>query len=390
VNPWKVGNAFNTGEVLNVSKVIDTSYSLFNDFDSINLSNNNSQRITKCTTLLGTKNLTDVKSKRLEKEIENSESTWALVRKKFMARDKSIQELLNMSGLPESDKATLNYLKNGKSVNNTGLWTYLRSNVNNNNFDCKIYIENDFLDFHRNYDAAIEDENKELNKLTHIRYDNLKKSSQSQGQFQYYYLIFVKQIISIKEEKTLKNRFDLLFQTVNVTKALNAMKDITIAPSELKALVYQESGDLTNSTIAGIIDEKAGLRKKGNVNNSYIGIAQIGLLAMKEGEKWAKLNGIQFINKTEKDLRKDPENAVILLTCILASNYELYLSKSIIYNGTDCSNWKKCIIGSYNWSGPSMMNLIKKYNTINWDILSSKIEMPTQTKNYVSEITSRL
>lgn len=389
-NPWAKGGEYYPEEVLNASKVIDASYSTYNDFEDNNLLEDESSVVAKCTTALGTKILTEVKSVRLDKEIQNAGSTWALVRKKFITRDRLIDDLLKMSGLPQADINSLTLLKTGKSGNISGLWNYMRSNVNNPNFNYIVYIDNDFLDYHRNYEAAIEDENTELNKLTHSRYNYLKKSSQGQGEFQHYYLIFVKQIISIKEEKTEKNRFDSFFQGTQVTKALNLLKDITIYSTELKALVYQESGDLTNSTINGIVDEKIGLRKKGTVNNSFIGIAQIGLSAMQEGQKWATKNGIQFVNKSEKDLRKDPENAIILLSCILASNYELYLSKAYKYDGTECVNWKKCIIGSYNWSGPSMMNLIKKYKTISWPILSTKSEMPSQTKNYVPEIISRL
>jgi len=390
VNPWRVGEAYNSGEVLDVSKVIDASYTAFNGFELNNLSDKDSAVVAKCTTAFGTKVLAEVKSVRLEKEIENTESTWALVRKKFITRDKLIVELLKMSGLPQADVDSLTLLKTGKSGSISGLWNYMRSNVNNPNFNYKVYIDNDFLDYHSNYEAAIEDENTELNKLTHSRYNYLKKSSQGQGEFQHYYLIFVKQIISIKDEQTEKNRFDSFFQGTQVIKALNLMKDITVYSSELKSLIYQESGDLTNSTIDGIVDEKIGLRKKGTVNDSYIGIAQIGLSAMKEGQNWATKKGIQFVVKTEKDLRKDPENAIILLSCILASNYELYLSKAEEFNGKDCLNWKKCIIGSYNRSGPSMMNHIKRYKTINWDTLSSKSEMPSQTKNYVPLILSRL
>ncbi|MBK8444278.1 MAG: hypothetical protein IPL35_13045 [Sphingobacteriales bacterium] len=168
------------------------------------------------------------------------------------------------------------------------------------------------------------------------------------------------------------------------------MLDIQFYPSELKALVYQESDDLTNTTIAGITDIKVGLRKKGTINKNFVGIAQIGVSAMTEGQNWAKHKGIEFAKKEEKDLRKDPENAIILLACILASNYELYLSKAYKSDEKSCLNWRKCIIGSYNWSGPSMMGLIKKNKTIEWDTLSAKSEMPTQTKNYVPEIISRL
>jgi hypothetical protein len=389
LNPWKAGEEYNLGEVLDRSKVIDTSYTTFNEFED-NLLDKDSTLVEKCITILGTKDLAEVKSLRLEKEIENAGSTWSLVRKKFITRDKLIDELLKMTGLPQVDIDSLTLLKTGKSGNISGLWNYMRSNINNPNFNYSVYIDNDFLDYHRNFEAAIEDENTELNKLTHSRYNYLKKSSQGQGQFQHYYLIFVKQIISIKEEKTEKNRFDSFFQGTQVTKVLNQMKDIKFYSSELKALIYQESGDLTNSTIDGIGDEDIGLRKKGTVNNDYIGIAQIGLSAMKEGQKWATKNEIQFVVKTEKDLRKDPENAIILLSCILASNYELYLSKAYRFDGTECLNWKKCIIGSYNWSGPSMMDHIKKYATINWNTLSSKSEMPSETKNYVQKIVSRL
>jgi hypothetical protein len=49
-----------------------------------------------------------------------------------------------------------------------------------------------------------------------------------------------------------------------------------------------------------------------------------------------------------------------------------------------------CIIGSYNWSGPSMMNHIRRNYSINWTMLASKSEMPSQTKNYVPEILSRI
>lgn len=390
-NPWAKGGDYYPEEVLNVSKVLDANYSTFNEFEGNIFNEKDSNNTTKCTISLGTKTLSDVKSLRLEDEIKNAGSTWEFVRKKFITRDKLITDLLKMNGLPQVDIDILTLLKTGKSGNISGLWNYMRSNVNNPNFNYKVYIDNDFLDYHRNYEAAIEDENTELNKLTHPRYKYLKKSSQGVEEFQHYYKKFVIQIISIKEEKkTEKDRFDKHFEGVQVAKVLNLMKDITIYSSELKALVYQESGDLTNSTIAGITDEKIGLRKKGITNSSYIGIAQIGLDAMKEGKTWATKNNIKFVGSPESDYRKDPENAIILLACILASNYELYLSKAFKYSSTECLNWKKCIIGSYNWSGPSMMKHILRNNTINWATLSSKSEMPSQTKDYVTKIDSRL
>lgn len=296
-NPWAKGGEYYPEEVLDVSKVLDASYSTYNKFENSNIISNEVLATVKCTDTFGTQKLSEVKSKRLETEIQNSGWTWNVVRKKFMARDKLIADLLKMSGLPQADSDTLTLLKTGKSGSISGLWNYMRSNVENSNFDYKVYIDNDFLDYHRNYEGAIEDENSEHNKLTHSRYNYLKASSQGKGEFQYYYLVFVKQIISIKEEKSEKNRFDLFFNGVQLAKALASMKDVTFYPSELKALIYQESGDLTNSTIAGISDEKIGLRKKGAINNSFIGIAQIGLLAMKEGQNWATKNGIVFVNK---------------------------------------------------------------------------------------------
>jgi hypothetical protein len=160
-------------------------------------------------------------------------------------------------------------------------------------------------------------------------------------------------------------------------------------------LIYKESGDLTNTNIAGIVDDDKGLKSPGLKNPSYIGIAQIGLDAMSEGKKWALRNEIRI--DTNQDPRTVPESAIILCACILASNYELYLSKVFKYTG-DCINWKKVIIGSYNWSGPSMAQLIKQNNTINWSILLTKTakinsaikSIPAQTRDYVEKIVDRL
>ena len=53
LNPWKAGEEYNSGEVLDRSKVIDTSYTTFNEFED-NLINKDSTLVEKCTTILGT------------------------------------------------------------------------------------------------------------------------------------------------------------------------------------------------------------------------------------------------------------------------------------------------------------------------------------------------
>lgn len=382
-NPWAEG-----GE-LYPEKVLETSYSTFDAVTSSEVNNETLSTVAeRCEKSLGTTELKNVKSLTLAKEILNAGSTWSLVRKKFKDRDKLLDQLLAMGGLPQTEVDTLTLLKTGKSGVLTGLWNYMRNNVYNDNFNFEIYIDNDFLDYHRNYDAAIEAELTALSELENIRYKNLKSSITGHQQFHYYYKAFVRQIIKIKEEKTTeKDRFDAFFNGSMVKKALSKFKDIQFYPSELKAQVFQESGDIANTSIAGIIDNIKGLKKKGNVNASFVGIAQIGLDALKEGKSWATKNDITF---KDADPRKEPESAIILLACILASNYELYLSKAMKYDGTNCLNWKKCLFASYNRSGPLMMNLIKKYKSIEWSVLAADSTMPMETRNYIIGIMNRL
>lgn len=388
-NHWGIEEtAWNKNDYLNDWDFYKNNIELDNNpFPSIYAENLQPDEKFNCKESIGTKTISEVRSFALEKSIKNLGSIWNQVVIRFKDRDKLLDQLLGMQGIPTEDIEVLTLLKTGKNVNSVGLWNYMRANVYNVNFDYKIYIDNSFLDYHRNYEAAIEDEILELKKLAHDRYNYLKKSIIGKDQFHDWYMQFVKLTIKIKEEKTSEvGRFDDYFNGAQVQLALKSFKDIIFYASEIKALVFQETGDLTNTNIKGIVDNGKGLKANGPKNTNYIGIGQIGILAMREGMVWAKENKI--IIKGD-DPRIEPETAIILLVCILAFNYEKYLKPN--YSGkNDCLNWKKIIIGSYNWSGPNMGKFINKYKSIDWVTLKSKTGMPDETKQYVDEIAQRL
>jgi hypothetical protein len=229
-NPWGQEKPIINLDIYDNSLLLE--YSL-NSVDN-NVINNNAisayltdNKLVKCFDALGTKNLKAVTSFTLEQNLLNSESLWKFVVNKFKDRDKLINELLAMAGLPAPDIEVLQYLKTGRTVNDQGLWNYMRQNVYNPNFDYKVYIENDFLEFHRNYDAAIEDELSKLEELNHARYKILKSSITGKNQFHETYKKFVKIIIKIKEEKLEKDRFDDYFSGAQVQKVLKLIPNIT-------------------------------------------------------------------------------------------------------------------------------------------------------------------
>jgi hypothetical protein len=335
---------------------------------------------------LGTKELKDVKSYSIDLANVAAKGLWNSIVKKLKNRDKLIDTLLKYENNTTLENDKLLFLKDE-------LWDTLKTNVYNANFNYKTYITNGYYTNDRNYLAPIEQENEALTHLTNQRFKNLISSIQGKEEFHEYIKSFARKIVEITEELEEKNRYDDYFEGQQVLDALDKMKDIQFYPSEIKALVFQESSDLTNTLIDGIKDKTKGVKIKVKNTMGAIGIAQITDIAMRDAMQWVRENKIILKGS---DPRKSPESAIILCACILSSNYNRYIKIAVDkidktpYSAIVSSDIKKLVIASYNSSGPNISYIIDKLKTTKYDVIASDIKFPDETRKYVPLILNRL
>jgi hypothetical protein len=80
----------------------------------------------------------------------------------------------------------------------------------------------------------------------------------------------------IDEQVQCVNRYDSIYKSADLEKALLLNPYTRFYPSEIKAINMQETGDFTDTVIAGIEKTTNGIPKKPQGGGAYIGIAQLG------------------------------------------------------------------------------------------------------------------
>ncbi len=309
-------------------------------------------------------------------------------------------------------------------------WQYATSRLRDTGFNWKTYS----LDYREH--GVKEGEHTQL--LAQIKASNLTDFKKEMNDFKTKLRIFVDSFKKYQEENDDAigyNRFNSYYTDETTKKILNAITEVKFIPAEVKALQMQETGDFTDTMIAGIDKKNKGIVYKGKENFEMVGICQLPIGSSNEAQKWVEntfttVNGIKTL--TIGGNRKDPLNAIHLtagyfgqIIKILQADWDTEIIKILnakyktniqitghSTNSLDkisCSiDKKKAIFLSYN-AGPSMVKsaiesyCVKGTEMIIWDdpgfqkILKEKIDLFYATadarkekSSYVNSVAARL
>lgn len=211
----------------------------------------------------------------------------------------------------------------------------------------------------------------------------------------------VKQVkTEISEEEVEYHRFDTQFMDPQVIELCRMVAHATITPADIKALIGQESGDMTNTTIAGITDKKRGITTKIK-NKSYVGIGQQSEDARKEGLDWAASQKSSITVEPGKDPRKDPATAIKLTAAYLGRVSDL-LWGALPEPKPGPEEFKKMLFAAYNGGHNTIANAAKdftkgKIKAYSWSDIKSLLKWEgkkdhkktDEIRNYVDGIISR-
>lgn len=198
------------------------------------------------------------------------------------------------------------------------------------------------------------------------------------------------------EEATEFKRFDDDFVDPDVTKALASVPG-NFRPADLKAMLAQETGDFTDTSIAGLEGKSKGIVQKLPSNPSHVGVGQINTDADNDARTMAAELGITLPAKTAKvDPRKDPASGIKI-----AASYVAYIGEKLdgglpAGRPTDAVELRKLVLAGYN-GGP--FGLIAAAKAIGgkytWAKISasqdamSHFAKPGEVRAYVERVTGR-
>jgi hypothetical protein len=132
-------------------------------------------------------------------------------------------------------------------------------------------------------------------------------------------------------------------------------------------------------------------KKKGEirrlVNPNYLGVGQIGELAMPEGIAWARKNGVNISNSPDPRLKVT--TCVVLVTAVLG-HIAGRLKDTFDVKKISELEKRKMLWASYNSTTANIKSHLNSINQMNirWKDIESMT--PSQTQDYVRNILFRL
>jgi len=193
----------------------------------------------------------------------------------------------------------------------------------------------------------------------------------------------------VSEENVEFHRFDALFTDPEVLKLLDAGPVVRFSPAELKAVLAQESGDFTNTAVAGVEGKTRGIRDR-RANPLVAGVAQMMEDARDEAITWANGRGVHI--PAAPDPRLTPATAVKLAAAYLGRLQDLLRTVWPLYSA-NARDRKFLVLAAYNWKVGKVGALVRKHSdkrsgSVTWDQIVHGL--PEETRDYVSRIEARL
>ncbi len=329
------------------------------------------------------KTVKDVKSLAIHefssKQIANN---WSFARKKFKRRNKIINEVDKLGWAKKGKESTA--MQNLKSR-----WVTLKKLFNNSAFD----PASGTLPSEKAFDQAILNEKSDMKALSRSLFKSMNGEVSA-------FLSALKSFLAsrkkVDEEQTQFHRMDTSFSNAAVVKLIKAIPHAKFTSAEMKALVGQESKDLTNVTIAGIDPKKPGLRDKTPNPGSFVGISQQSTSARDEGIAWARSKGVTI--KKTPDPRTIPLESIKLAPAYMGRVVEQLLHPGLPNPKPKGDELKKLSFAAYNGGATKVKKAAKEWSAITanrgksytWDKIKKNRNITGQMRNYVKEIVWRL
>ena len=215
----------------------------------------------------------------------------------------------------------------------------------------------------------------------------------------------VKEKVMLEEEGKEFHRFDVYFKEEKVGALLEKINigGTVFTQADIKALISQETGDLTNKAVKGLETKEKGITT--NIPNPLktdapVGIGQMREGAFEEAKKWAESKKIDIeydeATKSRKELtRESPQDSVKLVTAYIGKIVD-YLNQGLPKPKPEGAEFKKLVFAAYNWGSGNVIKSAKsiqkkkkdKNYAYTWEDLKQKAS--DETRNYVEGIVKRL
>jgi hypothetical protein len=201
----------------------------------------------------------------------------------------------------------------------------------------------------------------------------------------------------LDEERVEFARFDKDFGSPSVQKILNAIPQVSFTPADVKALVGQESGDLTNVKVKGISPSKKGVQTKRD-NPAFIGVGQHNEAARDEAIKWAGKQGVAIA--AQPDPRHSAPTSILLTAAYLGRITTELLWPQLPGPKPSGDELKKLVFAAYNGGHKRVLDAAnavqsakkgaKKGTAYTWSDLRGHARIRGETRDYVDRIARRL
>lgn len=193
----------------------------------------------------------------------------------------------------------------------------------------------------------------------------------------------------IDEEKVEFQRFNDLFLAADVKAALAGTG---LGPADLKAMLAKETGDFTNTAIAGLGGKTKGLvsNKANTLGPSFIGLAQMDSGAKTDALKQATKLGLTIADSATDDARTDPARAIKLSACYVRFIAD-WLKTNLSGTAPTGAALKPFVLAAYNGGMGKVRDAVKAHGktTYTWnDIAGDETAMAVWTAPKQAEVTS--
>jgi hypothetical protein len=201
---------------------------------------------------------------------------------------------------------------------------------------------------------------------------------------------FLKLRRELQEEGIDFHRFDNDFVAPDVTRLLGGLpQNVEFTPADLKAMLGTETGDFSNTNIAGL-KKDTGITG-GPKNKSFVGIAQIGGPALESIKNNQGALGLTIPKKG--DWRKDAAHGIILAAAYLRLVADQLVANLPAPTPTGVE-FKKMLMAAYNGGQGWVVVMANAYSEkhpgapYTWDLIKELgvLPAPTDKKNYRKEM----
>jgi Domain of unknown function (DUF4157) len=304
-------------------------------------------------------------------------SKWNQLRNKLGQRDRVITQRLTLVSAGTPQHTTLTNLQ--------ARWSSMRSLLSSATFN----PATDSLPSRTAINSALTDERADRAALTETANRVVRNSIQ---EFIDALNAYLRDRDTFDAEDTAYHRFDSLFTDPDVRTLLAGISHGRFTTADVKALVDQETGDLTNTAIHGISSSKPGITTRRPNRHGFIGLGQHSTSARDEAITWAGSQGVTI--PPRPDPRTVPAQSIKLTAAFIGRVMDM-LWPGLPPTKPTGDELKKLVFASYNGGHSNVIRAANSFlrsgsTTYDWDDIKNQPSISGQMRNYVAEIVDRL